>query len=306
MRWLLLALALAGCGAEPAEAPRPARSRGDARVGGDVVSTVDGHPIMLEDVRRAVERTGVPPRVALRRLQDELLLGGAAAQHGLDEDPDVRRRARQEAVQELLRVEVEETNRPEGLPLARLEAALEADPSRWVQPARRRSVTVLARVPEGATAALDEAARAWIARQRDALAEAEDPERAALALQRRAPEALPFEVSVDAVMPLAADADADAAYLEALFAPASAPAVAPAPVRSSVGWHAVVVTELLPPMHTPREEALELVRGELAAANRAQELSLLLRGLGEATAVHLRPEVVGGALADPTLLGGAP
>ncbi|RZO57970.1 MAG: hypothetical protein EVA89_20500, partial [Sandaracinaceae bacterium] len=74
---------------DPAHAPA---SVGAAAVGGRVVSTVDGHPITVDQVAAAARAAGVTPEVALRRLQDEALLGPLeASEVGLIRGLELRR-----------------------------------------------------------------------------------------------------------------------------------------------------------------------------------------------------------------------
>jgi hypothetical protein len=277
-------------------------ARGDAEVGGGVVSTVNGHPITLTEVERAARAAGVPPRLALRRLQDEALLAAAAAAAGAADRPEVRRAARRAMVQALLEREVEGRVTGASIDRAELEAAFEADLERWESPAQRRSVHVLARLPPEASAEAVAAAEAWIRDTHARLAAADEPAAAILALRRRPPEALPFEVTVEEVPPLERGAEADEAYLAAIFA-LDAEGLVPEPVRSSFGWHAIAVTEVTPAREVPREEAIETLRDERVAARRAERLRAWIPELAERHPVEVDRANVRRFLGDPSLWG---
>lgn len=301
---LIAALAaLASCAGRTEDTAEPERVRGRATVGGQVVSTVDGHAITLADVQHAVASTGVEPRVALRRLQDELILARAARRAGFAEDPAVRRAARQARVQALLAREVEARHRPEDVDEATLAQRFEENLAAFEGPERRGSVHVLARVPEGAPADVEDAARTWIDGVRRELAAAEDPVLAAFELQRRIGGERPFEVTVEELDPVSRRAAIHEAYLDALFA-LPAPGVAPEPVRTPYGWHAIVLTRIEPAWEASREEALEQLRQSQVTQDRAAATNALLEEIVRETDVHLSQPVVGAYLGRPDLLEG--
>lgn len=294
---LLSACGAAGDGDERADGPR---ARGSARVGGNVVATVDGHPIDVETVMSAARAAGVPPELALARLEDEALLAAAAERAGFADDPAVRRATERAAVQALLARTVEAEVTEEAIDPATLEEALEASPERFDRPERRRSAHVLAAVPEGAPAEVESAAEAWIRRLHAEAAASRDPA-AHLAGVRPDP-SLPFEVSYEDVPPLARTDEAAAGYVEALFG-AEVPGLLP-PVRTGLGWHVIVVTEIVPAWRPTREEALAVLRSERLAALRAARLEELVRELAARTEVRLERDVIRRAFADPQLSGG--
>jgi len=263
------------------------RIRGDERVGGEVVSTVDGHAITLEEVEAAARAAEVEPAVALRRLQDEALLALAARRaRGPRDDPAVTRAERQAMVQALLErtVEAEEPEVPED----EVVAAYEASRGRFSAPETRWSAYVVAL--DAPVADMD-AGRAWIAQIVEELREAPDPVNAALAVRRRSDlDALPFAVEVQEVAGLPRDDPrSEPAYLQALFA-MEEPGVFPEPVRTQLGWHAVILTRIEPPRTTSREEALETLRQERVAQLRHGELNELVADIARRTPVTLVPQ----------------
>lgn len=300
---LLLALVAACDGGAPAAPEAGARARGGARVGGDVVATVDGHAITIDEVAAAARAAGVSPELALARLEEEAILAAEAERAGLADDPEVRRATRRAAVQALLARSVEAEITADTIDRAELEAALDAAPGRFDRPERRRSTHALASVPPGAPAEVAAAAEAWIRGLHAELVASTDPAGALGARARRPEVGLPFEVSYEDVPALARADQADEAYLAALFA-AEGPGLAAAPVQSALGWHAVVVTEVVPAWRPSREEALAVLLDERLAALRAARLEQLVRELGSGAGVRLEREAMQRAFSDPNLLGG--
>lgn len=287
---MLIAALLAACG--PGDGAEDGlglgdRIRGDERVGGDVVSTVDGHAITVAEVEVAARSSGVPPEVALRRLQDEVLLALAARRGGVGSDDPAAVRAQRQAMVQALLARTVEAQEPE-VPQDELAAAYEASRQRFSRPERRVSTHVVAR---DAPVADMEAGRAWIEELLGELRAAPDPVNAALAVRRRSDlDTLPFAVEVQEVDGLAQDDPATApAYLRALYA-MEEPGVYPAPVRTELGWHAVILERIEPPRATSREEALETLRGERVAQHRHAALNELVGDIAERTPVTLVPD----------------
>lgn len=245
-------------------------------MGGEVVSTIDGHPITLTEVERAARSAGVPLRLALARLQDEMLLAHAAARAGYVEDSEIRGGGRRAMVQALLRLEFEAE--PVEVSDEVLAAAYDENPGAFEAPELRSSVHVLARV-DGPPAAADEAER-YIRAVHRRLPVGPEAEAELLAMQRRPPEHLPFTVEVEEVSAMRRNGDADEAYSEGLFT-VDAPGLVPDIVRSSYGWHVIVCTRIEPARSTSREEAIEILRGRFVAATRARRLLALQSELHE-------------------------
>ncbi|MCA9605852.1 MAG: peptidyl-prolyl cis-trans isomerase [Myxococcales bacterium] len=284
----LLGVILAACGpSEGGSGPslEGARVRGSAQVGGEVVATVDGHPITRAEVEAAARAGGVRPTVALRRLEDELILALAAERHASVPDPSVRRAMRQAEVQALLARTVEASEA--AIDPARLEEAYAENPGRFVAPEERRSCHVLAVVPPGIEEPL---AEAWIREVVAELEAAPDPVAEALSIRRRRLDQLPFEVVVQEVVGLTRENASDQAYVDALFS-LPTEGVVPHPVRSEQGWHAIVLTRIEPARHTPRADALAILRDEAVARHRAGELEQLEAEIAHRTPRFLAPNL---------------
>ena len=300
-RLALVALLLVACDQGRGSDARRELARGDAQVGGDVVSTVDGHPITVADVEQAAREAGVSPRRALRALQDELLLARAAERAGFDEARGVERARRQSAVQALLERAVEAEVGPDQIDPAALEAELDANRTRFDQPERRHSVHLLASLGADAPASVEAAAEAWIREKHLEIAAAPAAEAALLALRRGLPTDLPFEVRVEEVPALDRASGADAAYLNAIFSRPDVGLVTE-PVRTSYGWHVIAVTEIEPAWQATHEEALATLGSERLVSLRADALEALIRRLASEQEIVVERETVSRVISDPAFL----
>ena len=71
----------------------------------------------------------------------------------------------------------------------------------------------------------------------------------------------------------------------------SAPGVVPEPVRTSFGWHAIRVTEILPAEETPYEKAAPILRKELSVVRQTAAMQELLKDLSRAHPVQVMKDV---------------
>ncbi len=252
-------------------------------MGGDVISTVDGHPITLSELAHASTGASVDPAVALSRLQDEEVVARAAQRAGWGADPEVARAERRALVQALLARTVEATE-PEIDPVE-IERAYEASGGRFDAPERRGGVYVLARTGGPNDEA---AARRWIAQAHAEIAAAAEPVAAALAIGRRPLDSLPFGAEVREVELVDRGAGADPAYLEALFA-LERPGLVPAPVLTSAGWQVIVLTRIEPARSVARVDAMLTLRDERVAVIRAAALAQLVREIARDRPVVVEP-----------------
>jgi len=291
MRWTLLLCV--GCGtAEPAppattsagaelpQAPREAA----ATVGGDVVATVEGQPITIEEVEEVAHTVGITPLEALRRLEDERVLSRLAAASPVADDPAVERAARRAAVRALLAREIEAGREPEAIPVADVEARHEAIAEMMSAPeTRRASHALVALAPDAAQAQLDAAIR--LARRiRDGVRASESP---SAALDAFSGSQGGLEVSVEHMEPMRR-ADLVSPFAETLFG-APQPGLIEEPIRTSFGIHVIVLEEIIPPWEVPREEWEPVIRRQLAAERRAEALEQLATRLSEQTNIVVDP-----------------
>lgn len=264
MRPFALLLLVACAGGEP-----PARRqvvRGDARATGEIVATVEGYPVRRAEVTALARRGRLAPRQALDRLEGELLLALEAEQEGYAGEVRVRREARRAAVQALLREVAAEVS--DEVSEEDLRALYEERVADWRRSAQRGVVHVLVPVAEGAPAAIEEAAR--VRAQAVLLALAQDPD---LERWRSAPDLVVEEVPL-----FGPDAPLEASFREAAFA-LEEPGVVPRVVRTSYGWHVIVVRVVLPEFVPSFESRRRWLRDELLAQRRFARLHALVERL---------------------------
>lgn len=282
MRRVALLLALLGCG-DPSEGPSATRTTGDAEVGGEIVATVDGHPIRLADVEAELRAEGGTPREALDATIRRELLALEAARHGYADRRDVRRTSRQATVQALLAT-IEREHPAESISEDALRRAYDEAGTRFEVPERRSSRHLLVRVPDAG-------------REREArrvasaiLAELEaDPTRwEALAAQT---ERDGFALLAEDVPAVARDGSLETGFEEVLFA-GDAPGLRPDLARTSFGWHVVEVRAITP----AATRAFDAVQGELREEllNRARfaALNTLFASLHERVTVEVSPNAL--------------
>jgi parvulin-like peptidyl-prolyl isomerase len=267
-----LAAWIAGCGGGSRSSSKSDPSRGSSSVGGTVVSTVDGHPITVQDVLDLTRASALSPSQALLRLQEERLLMLEAERRGVQHASEVSLTARQARAQALLdAVASTAAVRPE-----EIEAAYRAEIGRFAQPERRASVHVLASVPEDASPELDARARTFIEQTIAKLVDAQDLDAFMTRVNAAQPEG--FGVVAQRVPETDRAGNLVAPYLAALFA-AAEPGVHRAPVRSRFGWHAIRVTEIKPAVNQSLAEAAAVLREELLVERRAKLANDLIERL---------------------------
>lgn len=295
-RWLLAVALGMGCGHEPGAAETTAPSQalrgpvarvGDAVVGGDVVSTVDGEPIRLSEVEEVVRATGLSPRLALQRLQDERVLAHVATRGGAEEPREAREAARRAAVRALLAREIEAVHTPAAVPSADVERRASEIRAGLSGPETRRASHVLVPLPEDASEERVAAAMRLATRIRDALRAESAP---ASALDRFAGEQGAFSVEVEHLHAMRRD-ELATPFADALFGAAS-PGLIDEVVRTSFGVHVVVLEEIVPPWEVPREEWEPAVRRQLALEARAHAVQDLARRLASTREVVIDPAAV--------------
>jgi parvulin-like peptidyl-prolyl isomerase len=211
-------------------------------------------------------------------LQAERLLAAEAERRGYAGSSETQRVARQALVQALLARTVEAN----AISDAQLDAAYGPQKDRFEQPELRRSKHLLAPVSAKATQAEQDAARAFVATAITRLQAATSVDQVFDALRAEAPEAL--KVKVEQLPPAKPEGTFVAEYSKALFSLA-APGVVPEPVRTNYGYHAIVLTEIIPPKVIPRQEAFNALREELETSERKQRLDALVLELQHNTRV---------------------
>ncbi len=241
-----------------------------AQLGGEVVSTVDGVAIRVADVQALARAGGLSARAALSRLQSEALLAAEAAARGYETRPRVMQVARQAAVQAQLAAEIESVRATD----AAIAAAYAAHQDKYHRPELRASTHVLAALPPTPTQTQEQAAHAFVLDACHRLTTNADIEAVLAELKQAKSES--FKIQVQDVPASAKDGSLVAPYSEALFA-AAGPGPVPTPVRTSFGWHAIVVRSIEPASAVSLQQArAELVQEVEAKLHKAKLDALLV------------------------------
>ena len=248
---------------------------GKAKVGGEVISTVDGRPVVAARVEQLVRASDLSKREALRRLQSELVLAATARSRGYAERAAVQEVQRKAAVHELLRRRVENPPPTE----AQLRTAYAEQLPRFKRPARRASFHVLAKLPKDAGEAkrLEASARRFIEKVLAEIGEAERPGEVMAAYAKHSGE--PFEVTAEPVPAFEAETSSyDQAYVQAVFSTEGV-GVVDRVIRSGFGLHAIFVTLVEPGFDRSFEQARAELQAEVALALQTDRLQKLLSEL---------------------------
>lgn len=272
---------LLGCDAGFSEPEVEVRGSGSD---GHVVARVGDRGILAEDVRSRAEIDGVETEAAVNALVDEALLYEAAERAGLGVDAALARRADRMMVRAFLR-DLEEENTPDKVPMDEVEADFAAVEDRLQVPERRASWHVL--VP-GETAGARERATSILAATKRAAAPREIFER----YEKPDPSGTEPTVRAEELPPIDASSRVEKPYKDALFA---AKALGPLdePVQTSYGWHAIVLTEILPAESRTVADVEPEIRERLAAKRRYERMQALTQGLDAQDFVRYNDAVVG-------------
>jgi hypothetical protein len=289
--------ALLGCGQDAAHARDAgaagagAQARGDGRVGGAVVSTVHGEAITRGEVELVARETGLSPLEALRRLQEEHVLAAHAVAAGHGDAPEVEDAARRAAVQALLAARIESEITPASVPEESVRERREQQRARFQRPERRRSAHLVARVAPDAPPEAWAAAERFVRRAIERLRAAEDPVAEARAIAEEAGEGRTFRAVFEELPPVHRDGGLAPEYIAPLFA-ARELGVLPEPVRTSFGYHAILLQEILFPWEAPPEEVEATIRRELCLELRARRLDEMLAAARRRIPVVMDEEAV--------------
>jgi hypothetical protein len=231
---------------------------------------VNGSPVSLSEVEAVVRRSNQTPRQALRSLEAEQLLMQEADKSGYYADPEVAFVGKQAAVQQLLIEQVEQQVRVTD---EDLEAAYERDRSRFQQPERRASVHILAKLRPTVNAQAERQAEALAREAIAAFAKTAEVE-AALALFRDR-SSNTVAIVAEHLPPISRDAAIAAEYKEALFSQPG-PGVIKQPIRTSYGWHAIYLTEIIPAITRSLQEVTDLLAPQIKREKQYARMQSLL------------------------------
>lgn len=295
-RSMLLVVLVSGAACSSADREGERRRKGDERVGGAIVATVDGVGISAAEVARVAELADLSIEEALARSVDQEVLFAEAERRGYGARWEVRRAVERALVQTALAKLVEDEVRPESIEASAIADAYQKNRERFEKPETRSSVHLLARVRKGADAADARRAEAYIEGVLAELGAHPDPGAELEARSKAGPEGLEL---VFEKLPAVARAGAfERPFEDALFE-AAASGLVRQPVRTSYGVHAIVVTTIVPASTVPRSEAEATLRKELVERARFERLRTLVSGLERDHGV-VRNEAAWAALLSPT------
>ncbi len=260
-------LGLAGCKADSSESQA---EQGEGRVVTDVVARVAGSSIGVSEVEARMVAEEISAEAALRQLVDEELLVREAGRFGFIEDRNDERSIERLMVRTMLH-DLEKENTPESISdeEVRGDYALHAD--KFQVPERRRSWHILVKDPSDAGQALAES----ILRE---LRQADDPRTVYELYAGGGPEGTTLEVKAEDLPAITTKGSIEGAYKNGLFAAESEGPLEKA-VKTSYGWHAIVVAEILPGTRRTIDDVEGEIRERLSQKQRFEQLVEIVQGL---------------------------
>jgi hypothetical protein len=227
---------------------------------------------------------GVSAEAALDALIGEELLLQEAQREGLSEDPEAMRSVDRMMVRALLR-DLERENTPQGISSRQVRTDFERNRELYQVLERRGSWHVLVKAD---TTQARELAAAILAEAR----RADDPREVFKRYAEGAADPLDLPVVVEELPPITIKAEIEKPYKDALFA-AKAPGPLKEPLRTSYGWHAIVLTEIQPGEVRTLTDVEDEIRERLSRKQRFEALVELVNRLEAENRVVYNRAVVG-------------
>ena len=235
-----------------------------------VVATVGGHAIGAADIRERMTLDGISAEAAVDALVEEKLLLQEARRTGLSEEPEAGRRVDRMMVQAFLH-DLEKENTPEGLPGKQVREDFERNREQFQVLERRGSWHVLIKAD-------DPEAREVAASVLAEVRRASDPREVFERYTEGAVDKIDMPVVVEELPAMTVKAEIEKPYKDALFG-AKAPGPMSEPVRTSYGWHAIVLTEIQPGEVRTLGDVEEEIRERLSRKQRFERLVELVQRL---------------------------
>jgi len=261
------AAALGGC--KP-ESEKIQVHRPHDRVVADVVARVGGGSIGASEVESCMVSEEVGAEAALERLIDEALLLQEAQRFGFTENREDQRRIERLMVRMMLR-DLEEQNTPESVSEEEVDATYALHAKRFKVPERRRSWHILV---EDQSKAGETLAKSIVAE----LQRAEDPRTVYDRYAKGGPESLTLNVKVEDLPAISKTASIKKPYKNALFA-ANTEGPLDEAVKTSYGWHAIVLAEIVPEEVRTLDDAEDEIRKLLSEQKRIEKLVTIVQDL---------------------------
>ena len=264
---ILGAVVLAGC---ERDIEQELASREEARVVKDVVARVGKGSIGAADVRSLMRTEGIGAEAAVQQLVDEEILTQEAARLGFVVDGEGELGVERLMVRALLH-DLEEKNTAESVSDEELREDYARYQDRFITPERRRSWHILVKDS-------GEEAKALASSILRDLRSAKDPRSVFERYEDGDPEGSEIEVLAEDLPAVPRNAGLKKPYKNALFEAKSEGPVSDV-VRTSYGWHAIVVAEILPEERRSPADVEEESRDRISQAKRITEIVRIVKAL---------------------------
>jgi len=281
--------ALAGC--ERDSDASQTEQRHD-HVAGDIVARVGERSITAPEVEDRMAAGEIGAEAALDQIIDEALLVREAERLGFTENREDERSIDRLMVRTMLH-DLEEESAPESVSEEELQEAYARHASSFLVPERRRSWHIL--VEEQSEAA--ETLAKSILRE---LQQASNPRTVYERYAEGGPEGLILEVRAEDLPAITKMAQMKKPYKDAVFAAESEGPLKKA-VKTSYGWHAIVVAEILPEEVRTIDEVEGEIRRQLSQTKRLAKIVAIVQKLEAQGLVHYEERGVDRLLSMPGL-----
>lgn len=285
MAWVVISGCLA-CGPSNGSGVSAGPGADDPKLSGPVVSTVDGAKIGLGEIEQVVKETGLAPKAALQRLQEERLLSARARRAGYGATGQVEREVKRAMVRELLRDAVEKKVTDESFKSDAVRLRYEELGAKMKRAERRQVAHVLFQ------AAQDVDAGEQLARARQVIQQYRT-EPLDTVLQRYAAQdgLAAYRIVAERIPAFPADGPFAQPFKDAAFA-ADQPGPIAEPVRTRYGWHAMYLVAIEPAGKIALEEVDPFIRQQLTQEGRSKTLDSLAERLRKRTDLMFNDEVI--------------
>jgi len=264
---MLGAAAVAGCNRNPGASQT--EQRHDPIVG-DMIARVGGRSITAPEVEDRMATGEVGAEAALERIIDEAVLVQEAERLGFTEDWEDERSIERLMVRTMLH-DLENESTPESVSEEELQKAYALHTSSFRVPERRRSWHILVEEQSDAAEALAES----ILRE---LRQASNPRTVYDRYADGGPEGLKLDITAEDLPAIRKTAKLKTSYKDALFAAESEGPLKNA-VKTSYGWHAIVVAEILPEEVRTIDEVEGEIRKQLSQTKRLAKIVTIVQSL---------------------------
>ena len=251
-----------------------------------------GHPIGASEVAARMQADMVDARTALDALIDEEILVQEARRQGFVQSPEDQRSAERIMVRSMLR-DFEAELTPDSIPADEVQADFDEHGDKLQIPERRDSWHILVKEP-------GEQGRALAESILDELRRAEDPR---TVFDRYAGDDAPdspVDVKTEDLPAITRKARIEKTYKDALFS-AKSEGVIEEVVKTSYGWHVIVLTEITPGERKTVKDLDSEIRERLSQKKRFERLVQVVESLEARGLVDYEEAAIERLLAMPRL-----